>query len=115
VSLVAEADRARAVRGALEALGPSLPEELAGARNVLLKPNFVSCRHPLAATHVDASRAVLEYVRPRVRGEVAIAEGPALGEADEGFDAYRYRALAEEFGATLVDLNAATTTNVIAT
>ena len=112
VSLVAEEDRARAVRGALEALGPSLLQELAGARNVLLKPNFVSCRHPLAATHVDASRAVLEYVRPHVRGEVAIAEGPALGEADEGFDAYGYRALAEEFGATLVDLNAAATTTL---
>jgi len=109
VSLVAGADRARAVRDALEALGPALPEELARARKVLIKPNFVSCRHPLSATHVDASRAVLEFVRPHVKGEVLIAEGPALGEAAEGFDAYGYRALAGEFGATLVDLNAAAT------
>jgi uncharacterized protein (DUF362 family) len=107
VSLVAEADRGRAVRGALEALGPSLAAALAGAERVLLKPNFVSCRHALAATHVDASRAVLECVRPHVRGEIVIAEGPALGEAAEGFAAYGYRELAEEFGATLVDLNAA--------
>ena len=109
VSLVAEADRGRAVRAALEALGPSLPEELARARSVLLKPNFVSCRHPLSATHVDASRAVLEFLRPHVKGDIAIAEGPALGEAAEGFDAYGYGALAGDFGATLVDLNAAPT------
>lgn len=109
MSVVAEADRARAVREALEALGPALPERLARARNVLLKPNFVSCRHPLSATHVDAARAVLEFLRPHVKGDIVIAEGPALGEAAEGFDAYGYRELAGEFGATLVDLNAAPT------
>lgn len=110
VSLVAERDRYRAVRKALEALGPAPSERLAGAKKILVKPNFVSCRHPLSATHVDASRAVLEYIMPHVRGEVIIAEGPALGEADEGFDAYGYRALAEEYGVPLVDLNRAPTT-----
>ena len=112
VSVVAEPDRYGAVKGALSALGPDLPARLAAAKKVLIKPNFVSCRHPASATHVDASRAVLEYIMPHVRGEVVIAEGPALGEADEGFDAYGYRALAAEFGATLVDLNAAATTTL---
>lgn len=111
VSLVAERDRYRGVRKALEALGPAPAERLAGAEKILVKPNFVSCRHPRSATHVDASRAVLEYIMPHVRGEVVIAEGPALGEADEGFDAYGYRALAEEYGVPLLDLNRAPTTS----
>ncbi len=111
VSLVAEPDRYRAVRKALEALGDALPARLTGAKKILLKPNFVSCRHPLSATHVDASRAVLEFVMPHVRGEVVIAEGPALGEAAEGFDAYGYRPLAEEYGVPLVDLSRAPTTS----
>ena len=109
VSVVAEPDRYRAVRAALVALGPSLPARLAAARQILIKPNFVSCRHPLSATHVDAARAVLELVAEHARGEVVIAEGPALGEADEGFDAYGYRELAEKFGVPLVDLNRAPT------
>lgn len=109
VAVVAEPDRYRAVRGALDGLGPALPAKLARAERILIKPNFVSCRHPLAATHVDAARAVLEFVLPHARGDVMIGEGPALGEADEGFDAYGYRALAEEFGVALVDLNRAPT------
>ncbi len=75
----------------------------------MVKPNFVSCRHPLSATHADATRAVLDFIRPHVRGELIIAEGPALGVAAEGFDAYGYRPLAKEYGVPLVDLNAAAT------
>ncbi len=109
VSVVARPDRYGAVGAALEALGPALPARLAAARKILVKPNFVSCRHPASATHVDAARAVLELVAEHARGEVVIAEGPALGEADEGFDAYGYRELAEKFGVPLVDLNRAPT------
>jgi len=112
VALVAEADRRRAVREALAALEPALTERLAAARKILLKPNFVSCRHPLSATHVDASRAVLEYVMPRAGGEVVIAEGPALGKAAEGFARYGYEALAAAFGVPLVDLNASPTVDL---
>jgi uncharacterized protein (DUF362 family) len=109
VSVVGEPDRYRAVRAALEALGSTLPARLAAARKILIKPNFVSCRHPASATHVDAALAVLELVAEHARGEVIVGEGPSLGEADEGFDAYGYRELAEKFGVPLVDLNRAPT------
>jgi uncharacterized protein (DUF362 family) len=110
VSVVAEPDRYGAVKGALSALGPDLPARLAAAKKILIKPNFVSCRHPASATHADAARAVLELVAKHARGEVIVGEGPALGEADEGFDAYGYRELAAAFGVPLVDLNRAPTT-----
>lgn len=109
VSVVAEPGRYGAVRAALAALGPALPARLAAAKKILIKPNFVSCRHPASATHVDAARAVLELAAEHARGDVIIAEGPALGEADEGFDAYGYRELAAAFGVPLVDLNRAPT------
>ncbi len=109
VSVVAEPDRCGAVRAALSALGPALPARVAAARKILIKPNFVSCRHPASAAHVDAARAVLELVAGHARGDVVVGEGPALGEADEGFDAYGYRELAAEFGVPLVDLNRAPT------
>ena len=78
---------------------------LAGVRSVLVKPNFVSVDHQLAATHVDAVRAVLDFVRARYQGPVVVAEGAALAPTQEGFHNYGYEPLAREYGVELVDLN----------
>ncbi len=107
--VVEKGDRRRGITAVLAALGPALPEAAARARKILLKPNFVSVRHALSATHVEAARAVLDFILPHVKGEVFIGEGAALGETDRGFDAYGYGALAEEYGVELVDLNRAPT------
>jgi len=110
VALVSGGEGRRArVAAALAALGPALPERLQRARRVLVKPNFVSVKHPLSATAVDAARAVLDVVTAHARGEVIVGEGAALGETDRGFDAYGYRAVADEYGVPLVDLNRAPT------
>ena len=42
--------------------------DLSGKQHVLIKPNFVVTHKPLAATHVDAVRAVLDFVRSRYEG-----------------------------------------------
>lgn len=102
-------DRRARIRAALDALGPALTDRLKNACRVLVKPNFVSVKHPLSATHVDAARAVLDVVTAHTTGEVMVAEGAALGETDRGFAAYGYQALAEEYGVPLVDLNRAAT------
>ena len=78
---------------------------LAGARSVLIKPNFVSVDHQLAATHVDAVRAVLDFIRARYDGHVVIAEGAAMAPTWEGFRNYGYQPLAQEYDVELVDLN----------
>ena len=79
---------------------------LNGVRSVLIKPNFVSVSRQLAATHVDAVRAVLDFLRPRYDGRVVVAEGAALSSTWEGFRAFGYDGLVEEYGVELVDLNA---------
>ena len=73
---------------------------------VLVKPNFVSVSHQLAATHVDAVRAVLGFVRARYAGSIVVAEGAALSPTWEGFHNFDYERLVEEYGVELVDLNA---------
>lgn len=79
--------------------------DLAGKRRVLIKPNFVVTHKPLAATHIDAVRAVLDFLRARYDGPVTIAEGPSTQSAGEGFRRYGYEALAHAYDATLMDLN----------
>ena len=96
-------DRHDNVAGALgliadQVMIPDLP--------VLVKPNFVSTRNQLCATHVEAARAVLEFLWDRGVRHATLAEGPAIGTADEGFDNYGYRALADDFDVTFLDLNA---------
>jgi uncharacterized protein (DUF362 family) len=77
-----------------------------GRQRVVVKPNFVSTRHQPAATHVDAVRAVLDFVRARYEGPLSIAEGAALGDTWQGFERFGYRELVKRYDVKLVDLNA---------
>jgi uncharacterized protein (DUF362 family) len=79
--------------------------DLTGKKQVLVKPNFVSPHKPLACTHADAVRAVLDFVRARYDGPLAIAEGPSVEPAADAFRLLGYKPLAHAYGATLVDLN----------
>ncbi len=79
--------------------------DFANVEGVLVKPNFVVTHTPLAVTHPEAMRAVLEFVRARYDGPLTIAEGPAVEPAAEAFRRYGYEALAQEYDAALLDLN----------
>ncbi len=111
VALIRGDDRYDNIAQALELLTDSgrgstpLAEALSGRKHVLVKPNFVTAHRPLAATHVDAVRAVLDFVREHYDGRVTIAEGPSIHRAAEGFRRYGYEPLARAYGATLMDLN----------
>jgi uncharacterized protein (DUF362 family) len=79
--------------------------DLSTVQSLLIKPNFVLTHKPLAATHPDALRAVLDFVRDRYGGPITIAEGPSMELASEGFRRLGYEALARDYGAVLLDLN----------
>lgn len=104
VALVRGESRYGNVAAALESVAGQV--RLDGARCVLVKPNFVSVGRQLAATHVDAVRAVLDFVRARYDGPIVVAEGAALSPTWEGFRNYGYEPLVEEYGLELLDLNA---------
>jgi uncharacterized protein (DUF362 family) len=103
VALVQGDDRYQNMTRALEWIASGI--DLAGKQRVLVKPNFVVTHTPLAATHVDATRAVLDFVRARYDGPLTLAEGPAIHTAAECFRCYGYEGLADEYGAELLDLN----------
>jgi len=83
-----------------------------GRRQVIVKPNFVVSRTPLCATHVDATRGVLDFLKRVTDQPIWIAESPASGDAAKCFDVYGYNALQSEYGVRLVDLNAEPTIEV---
>jgi uncharacterized protein (DUF362 family) len=107
VSLVKGDVRRKNVFDALVAVDREVRPAMARKKYVLLKINNVSTTIQLAATHVDAIRGVLDYVAPRFKGPVVIAEASAR-DSLEGFDNFKYAQVIPEFKAQkikLVDLN----------
>jgi uncharacterized protein (DUF362 family) len=83
--------RYKNIVSALSKLGPKI------GGNALLKPNLVA--GGLAATHVDAVRAVLDSLDIKV-----IAEGSGV-DTSKLYSILGYHKLAHEYGVDLVDLN----------
>jgi uncharacterized protein (DUF362 family) len=103
VALIRGDDRYENVVQALTLLADSV--DLTGKQRVLIKPNFVVTNRPAAATHAEAVRAVLDFVRARYDGPLTIAEGPSVQPAAEGFRRLGYEPLAAAYDAALLDLN----------
>ncbi len=74
VSLVKGDVRRKNVFDALLAVDKEVRPAMARKKYVLIKINNVSTTNQLAATHVDAIRGILDYVAPRFKGPVVIAE-----------------------------------------
>lgn len=108
VALVHGEDRHKNVSEALLAIDSQIQQGLRGKKYVIIKPNLVSITNQLAATHVDAIAAVLDYLAPRFRGPVVIAESSARPDTRDGFENFHYTKLAEQRSSqqvSLVDLN----------
>jgi uncharacterized protein (DUF362 family) len=108
VALIRGEDRGGNIRRALALLEDEIRPRLAG-RRVIIKPNFVTVRRQLAATHVEAVRAVLDFLRPIYRQRVVIAESPADGSAEDGYASYGYRKILRSYDVSFQDLDQAGT------
>jgi len=107
VALVQGENRRENVRKALEAVDAQILPGLKRKKTVLIKPNGVNPGFQLASTHVDALRGVLDYLEPRFKGQVVIAEASSR-DTLESYEKLGYNALATERKGrpvTLVDLN----------
>jgi len=88
VSLVKGDNRRKNVFNALVAIDDQIRPALHRKKYIILKPNGIDPRRLVAATHLDAIHGILDYLAPRFKGPVVIAEG---GEAT-------YKQAFEEFG-----------------
>ncbi len=94
--------------GALAAIDEQLLPVLKTKKYVVIKTNFVSTTNQLAASHTDAVHGILDYLEPRFKGPVLIAESSA-GDTMDGFEQFGYNRLAAERKqqkVQLLDLNA---------
>ena len=107
VSLVHGEDRRKNAYEALMAIDHEIRPLLKRKKHVVIKPNLLTGRVPLAVTHADALRGILDYLAPRSKGPVVIAESSAR-DTLEGYEVLGYNRLASEYPSlhvSLVDLN----------
>lgn len=107
VSLIKGDDRRKIVHDSLEAIDDQIRPMLRFRKYVVIKPNNVSTINQLAATHADTLHGILDYLAPRFKGPVIIAESSA-GETMQGFENFHYDRVAAErrsHKVTLIDLN----------
>ena len=107
VALVKGDDRRKNAHDALEAIDDQIRPLLRHKKYAIIKPNNVSTVNPLAATHADAIHGILDYLEPRLKGPVIIAEASA-GETMQGFENFHYDRVAAERRSqkvSLIDLN----------
>jgi uncharacterized protein (DUF362 family) len=96
VSLISGDTRYDNVLAALTAIEDQILPVLAGKLSVLIKPNIVDPAYPLAITHPDALRAVLDFVVARFRGPIVIGEGSAM-DTWTGFNELEYPQLIQSY------------------
>jgi uncharacterized protein (DUF362 family) len=91
-----------------EVIKPFEKEIRAGIKRkqLIIKPNMVVTNKELCATHKDALRALLEYMKPIYKGQIIIAESSSSVNSSDGFKNYGYLDLADDFNLKFIDLNA---------
>ena len=102
VALVKGGTRTENIQKALQLIERDIRLDVKSS--IFIKVNFVSTTRQLAATHVDAVRALLQFLRERYQRKIIIGESTSV-PASEGYARFGYQDLVEEFGVELVDLN----------
>ncbi len=104
VSLIQGENRYENVFSALKQIEGEIREKIKSKKHIVLKPNFVSSSIQLAATHVEAVLALLDFLKPITNEKITIAESAALGTTEEGFKNFGYYALQNHYNIELKDL-----------
>ncbi len=105
VALVKGGDRRDNIRRAMELIGEDIRSKI-DHRSVIIKPNCLRASRPLSCTHVDALRGVLDFLAGLSPESVTIAEVCKDSEHFESFRMLGYTSLADEYEASLVELEA---------
>ncbi len=107
VSLVSGGNRRKNVMDSLAAIEDQILPVLRTRKYVVIKPNIVNTENQLASTHVDALQGIVDFLAPRFKGPVVIAESSA-GYSTEGYDNFHYNQVMSEHKSqqlSLLDLN----------
>ncbi len=109
VALVQGDSRRKNVNSALEMIDSDVRPGLKAKKYVIIKPNIVGARAKgaLSATSPDELHGILDYLAPRFKGPIMIAESSA-GDTQQYYETLEYAKVVQEHKdqkVTLVDLN----------
>lgn len=104
VAVVRGSDRRQNIRQAQLLLGEPYLDLLKTARRIVVHPNLVSDRNPLACTHVDAVRAVLDVIALN-RGDEIIVGDASYHDTKRAWERLGYQTLSRSGNVRLVDFN----------
>lgn len=105
VSFIKSPDRQYNIKRCLSLLSGEIKSSLRKANHVVIKPSCVIDDNQLASTHADALIAVLDFIRPYIKGQVILAEGTGIGKTIDAFHNYGYLRLQDQYDLEIVDLN----------
>jgi uncharacterized protein (DUF362 family) len=100
-------DRRKIVADALCAVEDQILPVLRTRKHVVIKPNIVNPVLQLATTHADTLAGVMDFLAPRWKGSVMVAESSAA-HTQNGYEQFGYRRLTTEWKShslELIDLN----------
>jgi len=103
VSLVKGNDRYEIVFRSLKMIEDEVLSSI-GDKKILIKPNIVLSNCQACVTHVDAVRAVLDFLTPHFKSRILIGES-GVNNTMEGFKYNGYFRLEKEYDTKIVDLN----------
>ncbi len=105
VSFVTGGDRRDNITKALEPFKDVIAKGIEG-KQVVIKVNMAATYIPLTATHPDAVRALLDFLKPMYKKKIVIAESTASDEgAQKLFDHYGYGPVRKEYNVEFIELN----------
>jgi uncharacterized protein (DUF362 family) len=107
VALIDGEDRRTNVHDALVAIDDQIRPGLRRKEYVLIKPNCVAVNNQVGSTHADALRGILDYLEPRFKGPIVIADS-SKDDTRDAYENFGYdRVIAEHRSQNprLVDLN----------
>ncbi len=103
VSFVTGSDRREMVYEAMKPFEKEIREGIAG-KKVVIKPNFVVNSVPLSATHADAVRGILDFLKPIYKQKIIIGES-TLNKDGTGvaYKNYGYLDIPDKYNVELAD------------
>jgi uncharacterized protein (DUF362 family) len=106
VALIKGNDRRDIVYQALKKIEDEVIDSIGDKKKILIKPNFVITSRQLAATHVEAVRGILDFLKPHFKHQIIIGESTISRQGTfDGFKNYGYLPLEKEYKVKLLDLN----------
>lgn len=105
IAYIKSDDRYYNIERVLSLVKTEITSSLKKAARVVVKPCCVSDKVPLAATHVDALVALLNFIRPYVKGQITLAEGSRVGNTLNAMKTFGYLDIQDEFDLAICDLN----------